>query len=426
MPAIGYPGGKARLARKIVSFLPKQGRMYVEPFVGRGNVFWAAVSAGLQYESWWLNDISTIPFFRSIKRIGHKIRVPQLRRAEYAHQKEAYKLGDLEAILLEPYLTFGGGGYAKGFKGDRTQCVSAVGYEKSIRACERIMDRIRPRLSSLDWRDMRLVDLGADDTLVIDPPYPDCRVSYSDTFVDYESLVDLLLQAKFRWVLCGYVHPLLCRLGDPFWASDVRLLCNAHGENESRTECLWSNFVPEVREPIKLPTTLNGRLRLLADATALSFPALEAKIDDGLQTVARDWNALLPYLLEMNRRLRAPGRRSDLRKGAPSGLTWTEWVQTKRSHLGRSLRTIQYLLRDKTEASRQRRMLTQRRAELRYEPKSSMPAAPMEIASAMARLILQTRENSQNLARLERLAEQFLSITGARDEGQSQYLVDSR
>jgi hypothetical protein len=68
----------------------------------------------------------------------------------------------------------------------------------------------------------------------------------------------------------------------------------------------------------------------------LSFPALDAKIDDGLQIVAKDWKALLPCLLEMNRGLRAPGRRSDLRKGAPPGLTWTEWVKSKRGHLGRS------------------------------------------------------------------------------------------
>jgi hypothetical protein len=65
------------------------------------------------------------------------------------------------------------------------------------------------------------------DTLVLDPPYPDCNVSYSNAIVDYESLVDLLLRAKCRWILCGYLHPLLCRLGDPFWASDVQLLVGA-------------------------------------------------------------------------------------------------------------------------------------------------------------------------------------------------------
>jgi modification methylase len=81
---------------------------------------------------------------------------------------------------------------------------------------------------------------------------------------------------------------------------------------------------------------------------------------------------LVPYLLEMNRRLSAPGKRTDLRKGAPANLSWTAWVETKRHKLGRSLRTIQHLLRGRTDASLQRQLLSQRRAELRYKPDLSI------------------------------------------------------
>jgi hypothetical protein len=49
---------------------------------------------------------------------------------------------------------------------------------------------------------------------------------------------------------------------------------------------------------------------------------------------------------------------------------------------------------------------------LRYEPESLLSGTPMEIASQMAQLIFQMRENSQTLDRLERLAQQFLAITG--------------
>ena len=118
----------------------------------------------------------------------------------------------------------------------------------------------------------------------------------------------------------------------------------------------------------------------------------------------------------MHRRLSAPGKRTDLRKGAPSGLTWTEWVQSKRKKLGRSLRTIQYMLRGRTEASRDRQMLlAQRHAGLRSEPELSIPDTPMEVASEMARLVLEMRGNSQNARlkkRLELLAEHFLQVTG--------------
>src|ERR1035437_10692237 len=95
---------------------------------------------------------------------------------------------------------------------------------------------------------MGLEDLGPQDTVVFDPPYPNGNVrSYSDATVDYEALVDLLLRARFKWLLCGYAHPVLCRLGQPFWARDVHLLC-IRDEQEPRTECLWRNFLNRSEE----------------------------------------------------------------------------------------------------------------------------------------------------------------------------------
>jgi len=125
---------------------------------------------------------------------------------------------------------------------------------------------------------------------------------------------------------------------------------------------------------------------------------------------------LVPYLLEMNRRLSAPGRRTDLRKGAPVGLSWTAWVESKRHKLGRSLRTIQYLLKGQTESSRDRQMLlAQPRASLRSVTELVLDS-PMEIALEMARLVLEMRDNGRkagvNKQRLEMLAQRFLEISG--------------
>jgi hypothetical protein len=162
---------------------------------------------------------------------------------------------------------------------------------------------------------------------------------------------------------------------------------------------------------------LRGRLRTQNHASKLSFPDLDQKIDEGLGIVAKNWAALIPYLLEMNKRLSAPGKRTDLRKGAPVGLTWTAWVATKRQKLGRSLRTIQYMLRGKTEASRDRQMLlAQPHAGLRSEPEWSIPNTPMEVATEMSKLVLEMKDTSRNgkqeKQRLELLAEHFLRITG--------------
>jgi hypothetical protein len=145
-----------------------------------------------------------------------------------------------------------------------------------------------------------------------------------------------------------------------------------------------------------LPPTLGSKFRTLADAESLSFPALDAEIDSGLETVARDWSNLVPYLLEMNRRLSAPGKRSDMRKDAPAGLTWTAWVESKRHKLGRSLRSVQRLLRGKTEASRKWQPRPHDSLSQGSIDAADLPTDAMGVATEMACLVLRMCQSSQN------------------------------
>jgi hypothetical protein len=80
------------------------------------------------------------------------------------------------------------------------------------------------------------------------------------------------------------------------------------------------------------------------------------------------------------------------------------------------------MLKGKTKASTERQMLlAQPHAGLRSEPDWSIPDTPMEIATEMARLVLEMRDTSgnekQRKQRLELLAEHFLRITGQDREG---------
>lgn len=87
----------------------------------------------------------------------------------------------------------------------------------------------------------------------------------------------------------------------------MQLLCvRIKAGQEDRTECLWSNFSPNVsRGHHFLSPSVKGQLRSIADAASLSFSALDARIDLGLDVVAKDFSVLVPYLLETNRRLSA-------------------------------------------------------------------------------------------------------------------------
>jgi hypothetical protein len=238
-PTIAYPGGKGRLAQEIVSFLPKSGRVYCEPFCGRGNLFWSAASSGLNYEKWWLNDLKTMPFFRAIREIGHVVEVPERSRAEFERQRAASKRGDPTALLLEPILSFRAGGYRSGFQSDNKGGVSPSGYQQTLRECHRIIGETKPRLTGLDWRQLNLEKLTEDDVVMLDPPYPNTDVrSFSPKTIDYNDLVDTLLRARYRWFLCGYAHAALERLGEPFWANDNVRFLYFDGKEERRTECL--------------------------------------------------------------------------------------------------------------------------------------------------------------------------------------------
>jgi len=115
VPGFAFPGGKKRLQRPIVNYMPKSGGTYSEPCVGRGNVFWKAATI-LQFSHWHLNDLRTAPFLNAIISHGRTIEVPEHTRAEFELQKSACQHGDPTALLLEPYLSFSGAGYAAGFR----------------------------------------------------------------------------------------------------------------------------------------------------------------------------------------------------------------------------------------------------------------------------------------------------------------------
>lgn len=240
IPAISYPGGKARLASTIVSYFPTCGTTYVEPFAGRGNTFWVAAST-LDYSIWWLNDIRTTPFFKAILAAGDTVTIPERTRAQYDLCKRAAGEGDPTAIIAEPFLTHSGRGYlysgARGTGGGPGQ----LGYQSTIRQCHRILHATSPRITALDWSEV-VKGMGSEDFAYFDSPYIDANVGcYSATDLNHEEMVRVLEDAPFRWVLSEYEHPLyVSRLGHPFFRTKVRRMATV--EQEDAEECLWRNF----------------------------------------------------------------------------------------------------------------------------------------------------------------------------------------
>jgi site-specific DNA-adenine methylase len=290
VPAFAYPGGKAKLAKHIIRQLPAGGERFVEVFAGRANVFFH-VAQLLNYRSFWLNDISTYPFLLSlcaygaIDALGHGTVPPRNGRATHdamakftteafldnrAHHNPAHKKllkqvwnlrPDLHkwatetpasrAVLLESFLVRSGNRYGKaGVRGEIGGGVSRATYERNLRIATEIMMRTEPRITCVDYREV-LKECGLGDVLFLDPPYKNYgrkTGAYSES-LNHEEMVQILMDAPFRWVLSEYEHeiynPLTQKFGEP-----VRIVVrktmsdsNHHGGRRPKAvECIWRNF----------------------------------------------------------------------------------------------------------------------------------------------------------------------------------------
>ena len=237
-PTFSYPGGKARMAKTIVALAPHSGRLYIEPFAGRGNVFWKAAGV-LDYKEWQLNDIRTADWFESIRDHGHELVVPPCTRMEYNKRLADSKNGCPYARMLEPFFTYSGAGFGSGsFRSNKYGGSTQGGFQQSIQMAQHILHAKGATITSVDWKEA-LAGLGADDFAYFDPPYLDCNVTaYRPSDLDHEELVQHLLEAPYRWILSEYDQPLY---RNAFGAPCLQPKATTrHGA--PRVECLWKNF----------------------------------------------------------------------------------------------------------------------------------------------------------------------------------------
>jgi site-specific DNA-adenine methylase len=243
-PGFAYPGGKARLAKTLVSFMPRSGGTYAEPFAGRANVFWLAATT-LQFSNWWLNDLRTGAFLDAIISHGSTLEVPEHTRQEFERQKIARHTGDPTAILLEPYLSYSGAGYAASYRPTKGAPLRHH-YQNTLRRANQILIQTQATITSLDWK-LVVAELNDDDFAYLDPPYAAAKVhGYAPDDIDHKEMVEILKNARFRWLLSEYYQPIYVEaFGLPFWTKDMQL-CSTNfrhdGGKEKRIECLWRDY----------------------------------------------------------------------------------------------------------------------------------------------------------------------------------------
>ena len=237
-PKIPYPGSKGRLAPDLVKMMPRCGRIFLDVFTGRGNVFFAAAQV-LRFKRWCLNDMFTFPFFEALLKTGGHIDVPERTKEEFEKMRLLHD--NPKAILLEPYLTYNGGGYKRaGFGGNRS--ASAGSYSQTLVRCAKILVSKRARILGLNWLEA-ISGLGSDDFVFFDPPYYGADVrAYNSACFDHATMVKVLLKAKFRWMLTEYEQEFYLKaFGRPCFKREMQLCCDGLGFRH-RQEHVWRNF----------------------------------------------------------------------------------------------------------------------------------------------------------------------------------------
>src|ERR1017187_924590 len=291
-----YPGGKARLAPALVAMMPQNGRLYLEPFAGRGNVFFCAAQI-LKFQHWQINDIQQAPFFRAIKRYGDVMIVPSgedertgahrwgkivsryfkpLGGTDYKDH-ESFQRVNLQCTsalgsfclrkdstwieydhvkALEPYLTYNGAGYGSGAATENKKNTPQGMENRIVEAC-RFLNDLNVTITNWDWHrfieglplpqpgfsETVLMEYDRDDFVFVDPPYFGCSPkAYDCAGFDHPGLVKWLKHAKFRWMLTEYRQDIYIRaFGEPVWTKEVQVSM-AGAKRWKAVECVWTNY----------------------------------------------------------------------------------------------------------------------------------------------------------------------------------------
>lgn len=231
-------GGKARLRKWLVQRFPDKGSVYLEPFAGKGNVFFEARQR-LNFKQWVLAD-SDVRFLRSLMWADFSELPDTVSREDFSYWKNRTCH---VSTLIEPRVTFAGKGYKYGYSGSSG---THVGYNGAI--YREVCSQARQLLSDAQvieqyWEDsLALLDAG--DFTYLDPPYYGTEASYDN--IDHERLVRVLNQAKFSWALSGYQSYLYdrqlefkCRF--EYERNSEIKSSNSRGR-EPVIECLWTNY----------------------------------------------------------------------------------------------------------------------------------------------------------------------------------------
>ncbi len=266
---ISYYGGKQRIASKIINLFPPH-KVYAEPFCGGAAVLFAKgypeVSNNNHYRE-AINDKNgeVVNFFRVLRDPDKSVELIRLlewtpyARDEHKQAAEIYnhpeQYSDIErawALFIQTNCSFANGiskGWAFGIKSENNP-------ETFINKKKRLHDQAQ-RLQKVYVENSDALAFikrwDSPDTLFyVDPHYPttNCGHYSGYTLADFYQLLEGLKDIKGRFVLSNYMQD---NMSDDWHLVTIDATCSAaKNVRTKRVECVWTNFVPEGYEQLKV------------------------------------------------------------------------------------------------------------------------------------------------------------------------------
>lgn len=230
-PFLKYPGGKRRIARRIIELLPKHKLYcYVEPFGGMGAVLLAKERSVV--EVWNDIDGGLANVMRVVKyhadALDEELQWMLYQRAEREHWLAYQGETDIQRAarwIMVRQCAFQGR-FNKGFHVNKSINANIKSREMLIEQMRAVSKRLSGVLiENLDWQ--RVFDLydSPDAVFFCDPPYADGdQEMYLKKFDEdqHRLLADRLRSIQGRWILTYGDNPLIRELYDGCVIEEVR------------------------------------------------------------------------------------------------------------------------------------------------------------------------------------------------------------
>lgn len=205
-PTFKMHGSKARTAPWLVNFFPQKFERWIEPFAGRGNVFFRAATSGLTFESACLNDTGTHRFLTALRdHAGGFEFVDAAPIDKKLWQTWVEAPESPEKHLAESYVARFGDTFKMG---PNTTCHrnghSRENTIKRMKAARELLREKHTAVASSDWESfLKDVSPGAHDVVYLDPPY-DVKQNVHYAGIDQDKFLSLV-KGLPSWVfISGY------------------------------------------------------------------------------------------------------------------------------------------------------------------------------------------------------------------------------